>query len=56
MNDNENFDWSVRYRCDCCGEDQGEWFYDFSRLRIRGLKPICICERCAEEMKVSNEG
>lgn len=49
-----NEEWEdTKYTCDCCGEDGYGKFYFIS---LRGhFIPICVCERCAEEMAVYNE-
>lgn len=40
------------YTCDNCGEDGRGKYY---MIRMRGWKPMCICEECMEEMGVENE-
>ena len=48
----ENFDWTVRYRCDNCGENgYGEYY----NIEMRGWRPLCLCEECIKDMKVWNE-
>lgn len=41
-----------QYRCDNCGYDGPGWFYN---IKMRGWKPLCLCEECAEDMKRENE-
>lgn len=41
-----------KYRCDNCGEEGRGEYYD---IRMRGWKPMCLCEDCIKGMKVYNE-
>ena len=40
------------YVCDNCGYDGIGKFYS---IKMRGWKPICICEECMKDLEVENE-
>ena len=41
-----------RYVCDNCGESGPGWYYN---IQMRGWKPLCLCEECADSMKTEQE-
>lgn len=41
-----------RYVCDNCGASGPGWYYN---IQMRGWKPLCLCEECADSMKTEQE-
>lgn len=41
-----------KYVCDNCGASGPGWYYN---IRMRGWKPLCLCEECADSMKTEQE-